>query len=165
MLETLDIISICRKIKLCSYTTYENSKYIEEFNVRFGIVKILVGNIARSSHQPGQWCFRFSSHSLDNTVKDGQMDYIRLNISYTAGGLQRQPPTGWEKILANDTYDNGLVSKVQNSIISREKNPFPVMKIKDNIGQAPGKRNPFPLIVEILVSPATNGQLWMFPES
>lgn len=35
----------------------------------------------------------------------------------------------------------------------------------DNIDKAPGKRSPHLLVVEILVSPDTNGKVWLFHES
>lgn len=35
----------------------------------------------------------------------------------------------------------------------------------DNIDKAPGKRSPCLLVVEILVSPDTNGKVWLFHES
>ena len=52
---------------------------------------------------------------MGRKAKVGKWDQIKLNIFYTAkeiiGKVKRQP-SEWEKIIANETTDKGLISKI-----------------------------------------------------
>lgn len=73
-----DIISICKRIKSYSYTTYEISEYMEGFNVK-------TWDRENTSGQQGEALMSLDSvsesalQSLGNTIKDEQMDCIRLD--------------------------------------------------------------------------------------
>ena len=57
---------------------------------------------------------------MTGRAKINKWDLIKLQSSCTAKGTlnkMKRQPTGWEKILANETTDKGLISKIQKHLL------------------------------------------------
>ena len=57
---------------------------------------------------------------METKTKIYKGDYIKLKSFCTAKetiNKRKRPPTEWEKIFANDTSDNGLISKIYKELI------------------------------------------------
>ena len=112
-----------------------NSKWIKDLNVRLKTVKILEGNLGSKildiSHS--SIFSHISPHTRETKEKVNKWDYIKLKSFCTAketiNKMKRQPPE-WENISANNTSDNGLISKMNKELIK-----VPPQKIQLKNGQ------------------------------
>ena len=100
---------------LTSYTKI-NSKWIKDLNVRPETIKLLEENIGRLLYDI------YYSNTLygppprmEIKTKINKCDLIQLTSFCTAketiSKVKRQP-SEWEKIIANETTDKGLISKI-----------------------------------------------------
>ena len=102
-----------------SYTKI-NSKWMKDLNVRQEIIKILKDKTGSNLFDLGHSNFLLDT-SPETTETKAKMNYWELikiksfctylYVKETINKIQRQP-TEWEKILANDISDRGLVSKI-----------------------------------------------------
>ena len=97
--------------------TKKNSKWIKDLNVRPETIKLLEENIGRTLHDINQSKIL---HDLPPTVteiktKVNKWDLIKLKSFCTAketiSKVKRQP-SEWEKVIANEITDKGLISKI-----------------------------------------------------
>ena len=61
-----------------------------------------------------------SPHARETKAKINKKDYIKLKSFYTVKetiNKIKRLPTEWEKILANDKSDKGLLSKIHKELI------------------------------------------------
>ena len=99
-----------------------NSKWIKDLNVRPETIKLLEENIGRTLddinesktlHDP-------PPRVMDIKTKVNKWDLIKLKSFCTAketiSKVKRQP-SEWEKIIANETTDRGLISKIYKQFI------------------------------------------------
>ena len=105
-------------------TTYItiNSKWIKDLNVRPETIKLLEENIGRTLDDINQSKILYgpSPRVMEIKTKVNKWDRIKLESFCTAketiSKVKRQP-SEWEKIIANETIDRGLVSKIYKQLI------------------------------------------------
>ena len=115
----------CKRMKLEHFLTpytKRNSKWIKDLNVRPETIKLLEENIGRTLDDVNQ------SNILNDPpprvaeikTKVNKWDLSKLKSFCTAketiSKVKRQP-SEWEKIIANETTDKGLISKIYKQLI------------------------------------------------
>ena len=99
-----------------------NSKWIEDLNVRPETIKLLEENIGRTLDDINQSKILCDSppRGMEIKIKVNRWDLIKLKSFCTAketlSKVKRQP-SEWEKIIANETTDKGLISKIYKLLI------------------------------------------------
>ena len=94
-----------------------NSKWIKDLNVRPETIKLLEENIGRTLDDINQSKILYgpSPRVMEIKTKVNKWDQIKLKRFCTAketiSKVKRQP-LEWEKIIANETTDKGLISKI-----------------------------------------------------
>ena len=97
-----------------------NSKWIKDLNVRPETIKLLGENIGRTLNDINQSKIFFDPPPkvMEIKTKISKWDLIKLKNVCTAeettNKVKRQP-SEWEKIVANETTDKGLISKYTSS--------------------------------------------------
>ena len=89
-----------------------NLKVIKNLYINCDGIKILQENISIKS--------QISPRAREIKEKINKWDYIKLNSFCTAKETIiriKREPTIWENIFANDTSNNGLISKIYNEHI------------------------------------------------
>ena len=99
-----------------------NSKWIKDLNVRPETIKLLEENISRRLDDINQSKILYDPPPtvMEIKTKVNKWDLIKLKNFCTAketiSKVKRQPME-WEKIIANETTDKGLISKIYKQII------------------------------------------------
>ena len=99
-----------------------NSKWIKDINVRPETIKLLEKNIGRTLNiNQSKILFDLHPRVMEIKTKGKKWDLIKLKSFCTAketiSKVQRQPSElGW-KIIANETTDKGLISKIYKQLI------------------------------------------------
>ena len=94
-----------------------NSKWIKDLNVRPESIKLLEENIGRTLDDINQSKILCdpSPRVMEIKTKVSKRDLIKLKSFCTAkettSKVERQP-SEWEKIIANEITDKGLISKI-----------------------------------------------------
>ena len=94
-----------------------SSKWIKDLNVRPETIKLLAENIGRTLDDINQSKIIYGSPPTVTEIKTkvNNWDLIKLKRFCTAketiSKVKRQP-SEWEKIIANETIDKGLISKL-----------------------------------------------------
>ena len=112
-----------------------NSKWIKDLNGRPETIRLLEENIGRTFDDINQSKILYGSPSrvMEIKTKVNKWDLIKLKSFCTAKEtitkVKRQP-SEWEKIIANETTDKGLVSKIYRQLIqfNTRKTNNPVKK-------------------------------------
>jgi len=97
-----------------------NSKWIKDVNVRAETIKLLEENIGRPLDDINQSKILYDPHSRVTEIKTkvNKWDLIKLKNFCTAketiNKVKRQA-SEWEKIIANETTDKGLIPKYASS--------------------------------------------------
>jgi len=115
----------CKRMKLehllTSYTKI-NSKWIKDLNVRPETIKLLEENTGRTVDDINQSKILYDKPPsvMEIKTKVNKWDLIKLKSFCTAketiSTVKRQP-LEWEKIIANETTDKGLISKIYKQLI------------------------------------------------
>ena len=96
-----------------------NSKWIKDLNVRPEIVKLLKENIGRTLNDINQSKILYDSppRVMEIKTKINKWDLIKsfCTAKETISSVKRQP-SEWEKIIANETTDKGLISKIYKQL-------------------------------------------------
>ena len=99
-----------------------NSKGIKDLNVRSETIKFLEESIGRTLDDINQSNNLYDPppRVMERKTKVNKWDLIKLKSFCTAkettSKVKRQP-SEWEKIIANETTDNGLISKIYKKLI------------------------------------------------
>ena len=99
-----------------------NSKWIKDLNVRPETIKLLEGNLGRTLNDINKSNILYDPPPRVTEIKTkvNTWDLIKLRSFCTAketiSKVQRQP-SEWEKIIANETTDKGLISKIYKELI------------------------------------------------
>ena len=99
-----------------------NSKWIKDLNLRPETIKLLEENIGRTLDDINQSkiLFDLPPRVTEMKTKVNKWDLIKLKSFGTAketiSKVKRQA-TEWEKIIANETTDEGLISKIDKQLI------------------------------------------------
>ena len=95
---------------------------MKDLNVRQETVKLLEENIGRTLDDINQSKVLYDPRSrvMEIKIKVNKWDLIKLKSFFTAketiGKVKRQP-SEWEKIIANEKTDKGLISKIYKQLI------------------------------------------------
>ena len=109
-----------------------NSKQIKDLNVRPETIKLLEKNIGRTLEEINQSKILYDPppRVMEIKTKVNKWDLIKLEsfcaVKETISKVKRQP-SEWEKIVANETTDKGLISKIYKQLIqlnARKTNPI-----------------------------------------
>ena len=115
----------CKRMKLEHFLTpYTkiNSKWIKDLNVRPETIKLLEENIGRTLNDINQSKILYdpSPTVVEIKTKVNKWDLIKLKSFCTAkesiSKVKRQP-SEWEKTIADETTDKGLISKIYEQLI------------------------------------------------
>ena len=98
-----------------------NSKWIKDLNVR-PETKNLRGNIGRTLDDINQSKILYDllSRVTEIKTKVNKWNLIKLKSFFTANetiSKVKKQPSEWEKIIANETTDKGLISKIYKQLI------------------------------------------------
>ena len=99
-----------------------NSKWIKDLNVRPETIKFLEENIGKTLNDINQSKILYDPppRAMEIKPKVNKWDLIKLKSFCTAketiSKVKRQP-SEWEKIIANDTIDKRLISKIYKQLI------------------------------------------------
>ena len=112
-----------------------NSKWIKDLNIRPEAIKLLEENIGRtlSDINHSEILYDPPPRVMKIKTKVNKWDLIKLKSFCTAketiSKVKRQP-SEWEKIIANETTDKGLISKIYKQLIqlSARKTNNPIKK-------------------------------------
>ena len=112
----------CKRMKLKHFLTpYTkiNSKWIKDLNVRPEPIKLLEENIGRTLDDINQSKILYDPLPRVMEIKV-KKDLIKLKSfcteKETISKVKKQP-SEWEKIIANETTDKGLISKIYKQLI------------------------------------------------
>ena len=99
-----------------------NSKWIKDLNVRPETIKLLEENIDRILNDINQSKTLYDPppRVMKIETKVNKWDLIKLKDFCTAKETLRKvkrQPSEWEKIMANETTDKGLISKIYKQLI------------------------------------------------
>ena len=131
----------CKRIKLEHFLipyAKINSKWIKDLNLRSETIKLLEENISRTVHDINQRKILYDPlpRVMEMKTKVNKWDLIKLKSFCTAketiSKVNRQP-SEWEKIIANEATDKGLISKLYKQLMklnSRSNNP--IKKLREN---------------------------------
>ena len=97
--------------------TKKNSKWIKDLNVRPETIKLLEENIGRTLDDINQSKIFYDPPPRVTEIKTkvNKWDVIKPKIFFTARETTskvRRQPSEWEKIIANETTDEGLISNI-----------------------------------------------------
>ena len=115
----------CKRMKLEHFLilyTKINSKWIKDLNVRPETVKLIEENIGRTLDDINQSKILHDPPPRVTEIKTkvNKWDLIKLKSFCTAkettSKVKRQP-SEWEKTIANETTDKGLISKIYTQLI------------------------------------------------
>ena len=132
--------------KLCSTLSNTihtiNSKWIKDLNVRPETIKLLEENIDRTLDDINQSKILYDppSRVMEIKTKVNKWDLIKLKSFCTAketlSKVKRQP-SEWEKIIANETTDKGLISKIYEQLIqlNDRKTKSPIKKWEKDLNR------------------------------
>ena len=118
-------IATCKRMKLEHFLTpYTkiNSKWIKDLNVRPKTIKLSEENIGRTPDNINQSKILYDPPPRVTEIKKNanKWDLIKLKsfciAKETLSKVKRQP-SEWEKIIANETTDKGLISKIYKQLI------------------------------------------------
>ena len=112
-----------------------NSKWIKDLNVRPETIKLLEENIGNTLNDINQSKILYEPPPRVTEIKTkvNKWDLIKLKsfciAKETISKVKRQP-SEWEKIIANETTDKGLISKIYKQLIqlNTRKTNNPVRK-------------------------------------
>ena len=105
---------------LIAYTKI-NSKWIKDINVRQETIKLIEENIGRTLNDINQNKILYDPppRVMEIKTKVNKWDMIKFKSFYTAketiSKLKKQP-SEWEKIIANETTDKRLISKMYKQL-------------------------------------------------
>ena len=115
----------CKQMKLEHFLipyTKISSKCIKDLNVRPETIKLLEENIGRTLNGINQSKILYDPppRVMEIKTKANKWDLIKLEsfcaVKETISKVKRQP-SEWEKIVANETADKGLISKIYKQLI------------------------------------------------
>ena len=99
-----------------------NSKWIKDLNVRLETIKLLEKNIGRTLDDINQSKILYDPplRVMEIKTKVNKWDLIKPKSFYTAkktiSMVGKKKTSEWEKIIANETTDKGLISKIYKQL-------------------------------------------------
>ena len=136
----------CKRMKLEHFLTpYTkiNSRWIIDLNVRPETIKHLEENTGKTLDDISQSKIFYDSppRVMEIKTKVNKWDLIKLRSFCTAkesiNNVKKKKPSEWEKIIATETTDKGLISKIHKQLIqlnTRQTND-PIRKWKKDLNR------------------------------
>ena len=124
---------------LTAYTKI-NSKCIKDLNVRPETIKLLEENRILDDINQSKILYDPPTRIMEIKTKVNKWDLIKLKSFCTAketiSKVKRQP-SEWEKIIANETTDKGLISKIYKQLIklNTRKTNNPIKKWEKDLSR------------------------------
>ena len=127
----------CKRMKLEHFRTpytKVNSKWTKDLNVRPETIKLLEENISRTLNDINQSKILYDPPPRVMEIKTNvnKWDLIKLKSFCTAketiSKVKRQS-SEWEEIIANETSDKGLISKICKQVIQLNSRKQPSKKV------------------------------------
>ena len=122
--------------------TMINSKWIEDLSVRPDSIKLLEANIGRTLDGINQSKILYDTppRVMEIKTKVNMWDLIKLKSFCTAKEIiskVKREPSEWEKIIASETTDKGLISKIYKQLIqlNARKTNNPIKKWVKNLSR------------------------------
>ena len=125
-----DVYLLCElnllSLKILIFVSKINSKWIKDLNTRPETIKLLEKNIDRTLNDINQSKIPFDPPPkvMEIKTKINKWDLIKLESFCTAketvSKVKRQT-SEWEKIIANETNDKELISKIYKQLIQLGK--------------------------------------------
>ena len=119
-----------------------NSKWIKDLNVRPKTIKLLKENIGRTLKDINHSKILYDPppRVLEIKTKVNKWDPIKLESFCTTKettNTVKRPPSEWEKIIANETTDKGLISKIYKQVIqlNTRKTNNPIKKWEKDLNR------------------------------
>ena len=118
-----------------------NSKWIKDLNVRPEIIKLLEENIGRTLDDINQSKILYDpSPRMEIKTKVNKWDLIKLKSFCPAKesiSKVKRKSSEWEKIMANETTDKGLISKIYKQLIelTTRKTNNPIQKWEKDLNR------------------------------
>ena len=122
--------------------TKKNPKWIKDLNVRPETIKLLEEKIGRTLNDINQSKSLYDPppRVMEIKTKVNKWDLIKLKsfciAKETISKVKRQP-SEWEKIIANETTDKGLISKICKQLIqlNTRKTNNPIKKWEKDLNR------------------------------
>ena len=119
-----------------------NSKWIKDLNVRLENIKLLEENIGRTLDDINQIKILYHPppRVMEIKTKASKWNLVKLEsfctTKETLSKVNRQP-SEWEKIIANETTDKGLISKIYKQLIqlNSRKTNSPIKKWEKDLNR------------------------------
>ena len=94
-----------------------NSKWVKDLNLRPETIKLLEENIGKILYDINHSRILYDPHPriLETKAKINKCDLMKLKSFCTAKetiSKVKRHPSDWEKIIANEATDKGLISKI-----------------------------------------------------
>ena len=119
-----------------------NSKWMKDLNVRQETIKLLKENIGRTLDDISQSKILYDPppRIMEIKTKVNKWDLIKLKSCCTAKetiSKVKRKPSEWEKIIANETTDKGLISKIYEQLIqlNDRKTKSPIKKWEKDLNR------------------------------
>ena len=119
-----------------------NSKWTTNLNVRLKTIKLLEENIGRTLNDINQSKILYDSSPrvMEIKIKVNKWNLVKLKIFCTAKeaiSKVKGQPSAWEKIIANETTDKGLISKMYKQLIqlNTRKTNNPIKKQEKDLNR------------------------------
>ena len=114
---------MCKRMKLEHFLTpYTKIKWIKDLNVRPETIKLLEDNIGTTLDDINQSKILYDPppRLTEIKIKVNKWNLIKLKSFCTAKEIiskVKRQPSEWEKIIANEKIDKGLISKIYKQLI------------------------------------------------
>ena len=122
-----------------------NSKWFKDLNVRPETIKLLEENIGRTLNDINQSKILYDSppRVMQIKTKINKWDLIKLKRFCTTKETRWKDTLRWEKIIANETNDKGLISKINKQLlqINIRKINNPIKKWEKDLNRHFSKAN------------------------
>ena len=119
-----------------------NSKWIKDLNVRPETIKLLEENIGRTLDDINQSKILYDPppRVMEIKTKVNKWDLIKLQSICTAKetiSKAKRQPSEWETVIANETTDKGLISKIYKQLIllNTRKTNNPIKKWRKDLNR------------------------------
>ena len=99
-----------------------NSKWIKDLNIRTETIKLVEGNIGRTLDDKNQSKILYDPPLRVTEIKTkvNKWDLVKLKSFCTAKETRnkvKRQPSEWEKVIAKETTDKELISKIYKQLI------------------------------------------------
>ena len=133
----------CKRMKLEHFLTpYTKIKWIKDLNIRPETIKLLEENIGTTLDDINQSKILYDPlpRVMETKTKVNKWDLIKLKSFFTAKetiSKVKRHPSEWEKIIANETTDKGLISKIykQHIQLNTRKTNNPIKKWEKDLNR------------------------------